>query len=83
MTKNEWTVEFDNRYLYSNNIVTITRPAALDMKSFINTLLSEAKEAGRREENKEWREGKRCENCGEPIDPSELNKMCDDCWIDG
>lgn len=35
-------------------------------------------EEGKADENKEWRGGKRCVDCGEPKEPN-LTTMCKDC----
>ncbi len=35
-------------------------------------------ENGKAEENKEWREGRRCEICGAEKFPNQIT-MCDDC----
>lgn len=40
-------------------------------------------EDGKKEENKEWRERRRCLLCGEPKEPSVLSDNCDRCWKNG
>ncbi len=37
---------------------------------------------GMEKENKEWREGRRCEMCGKGLTNTGGTNMCDDCWED-
>lgn len=39
--------------------------------------------AGKADENKEWREGRRCTLCGKPKEPSVLSDTCDKCLEEG
>jgi hypothetical protein len=46
-------------------------------------LFSAFGEQVRKDENKEWREGRRCEICGKEINYNPTSGMCTDCYANG
>ena len=50
----------------------------MEQKFTILELVKKLERAIRAAENKEWREGRRCDICGDEKEPN-LSSMCDDC----
>ncbi len=76
-----WETQFEKEFAGATGYVNPHFSKLI--KEFIKDLLKEEREKGRAEENKEFREGRRCEICGEPSLPNHLSRMCKDCFENG
>lgn len=56
--------------------------AMLRQRNYDQKLIDSARKEGAMAENKEWREGRRCEICGKEND-SNLSSMCGECFENG
>lgn len=79
----KWKEEFDYKFtMIGHKGIWGHVNSVDDVKAFVEKVrqerYKEGYERGIREENKEWREGRRCGICGEPKAP-DLSEMCSEC----
>lgn len=75
-TEEEFNKEFRAPEPFNDGLLAIKADILL---AFIKTRIERGVELGRELENKEFREGRRCDICGEPKETN-LASMCDNCF---